>query len=444
MKEFFAKYGKLAFILIACVGIGFLAFKFLPGLLEKKDADIAPEATGPVALKVAPIVYKVLDRVDQVPGEIYAYQDVAIYPKVSGFIEWIGVDRGSTVKKGQLMVGLIAPEMVAQRNEAAAAIQDVKSQLHEAQSQLASVKSQLSEAKAKLAGDNDTYERTKKASQTPGVVAPNTVIVLENIVEADKDRITSLADQVVAFQNKVQSLIESVQVAQRSFENYKDLEDYLTIAAPFDGYITERNMHVGSFCGPRGKEAYPPIVRIQQLNNLRIVAPVPEVDTAGVQPGQKVEFTVSTHPGRRFVGSVARLGNYLDQRTRTMPVELNYWNTKNLDVLPGMFCEIYWPSKRKYSTLFAPADAVVTESTLKTFVCKVNEKNEVEWVAVKRGQMMGNYVEVFGDIKEGDLVAIKGSDELRQGTAVKPETVETSELEGERPKRPAYPAHHGS
>jgi membrane fusion protein (multidrug efflux system) len=73
------------------------------GCAEKKE--IVPTASSDVQeLPVTKVIKQTLSRVDQLPGEIQAYQDVAIYPKVPGFIDWIGVDRGSTVKKGQVMV----------------------------------------------------------------------------------------------------------------------------------------------------------------------------------------------------------------------------------------------------------------------------------------------------------------------------------------------------
>lgn len=432
--------------IIAIVAVGsFAVFKLLqPELDHQATGDNAMEAPEIRDLKVVAIKSQVLNRVDQIPGEIYAYQDVAIYPKVPGFIEWISVDRGSIVKKGQLMIGLIAPEMIARRNEASAKVASTKSDLHASEATLAETKSLLAEAKAKLAGDTDTYERTRKAAETPGVVAPNTVVVLENQVKADQEKVNAIAEQITAVQNRVESMAENVRAAQRSFDNYKDLEDYLKIAAPFDGYITERNMHVGSFVGPLGEKAYPPIVRIQQLNNLRIVAPVPEIDTAGVEPGKPVEFSVSTHPGRRFTGTVKRIGNYLVQRTRTMPVELNFWN-HNYDVLPGMFCEIYWPTKRQYPTLFVPVSSVVTQSTIEDFVCKIGDDKKVSWVKVRKGQMMGDLIEVFADdIQAGDMVAVQGTDELTPGLEVKPIVVEEGAEELKPKKRPAYPAHHGS
>ena len=99
-------------------------------------------------LPVTEVIKQTLSRVDQLPGEIQAYQDVAIYPKVPGFIDWIGVDRGSKVKKGQVICRLIAPELLAQSNESAAKAKAVSGELQQAQSKLASAKASLLEAKA--------------------------------------------------------------------------------------------------------------------------------------------------------------------------------------------------------------------------------------------------------------------------------------------------------
>jgi RND family efflux transporter MFP subunit len=394
------------FIASLAVGLSTLTV----GCSKKEEPKVSAKVD--INVPVTQVVKTTLSRIDQLPGEIRAYQDVAVYPKVPGFIKWIGVDRGSTVKNGEVMVRLIAPELVAQKNESNSKAEASKGQVQEAIAKLAAAKATLLEASAQLAGDDDTYQRTKEASKVPGVVAPNDVIVLGQKVSADKEKVNASENQL-----KVQK--NSLSAAVLSSQNYKDIQDYLTITAPFDGFVTERNMHVGSFVGPRGQDAYPPIIVVQQLNLLRIITPVPEVDAGGVVPGAKVEFTVSTHPGEKFVGTVARIGNYLEPKTRTMPVELNYWNPERR-VLPGMFCEVYWPTKRQHPTFFVPSNAVDTTSTLETFLNRVNKNDEIEWVPVKRGQQMGNMIEVFGEIKEGDWVALKGDDSLKPGTKVHP------------------------
>lgn len=421
------------FCLIACISP-----LLLSGCQTTKEE--APKASSSASdleeVAVTTVVQKTLFRVDQLPGEIQAYQDVAIYPKVPGFIEWIGVDRGSKVKKGQLMVKLIAPELNAQSDESRSKAQAVSGQLLEAQSRLASARATWLEAKAQLAGDNDTYQRTKEASNTPGVVAPNDVVVLGQKVEADKEKISACAQNVEAAENAVKALKDSLVASKNANVSHAQIADYLNIYAPFDGYVTERNMHVGSFVGPLGKGAYPSIIRVQELDLLRIVTPVPEVTVAGVMPGAEVEFTVSTHPGERFKGKVARIGNYLDQKTRTMPVELNYWNP-GWRVLPGMFCEVLWPTRRQKPSLFVPTTSVDTTSTLATFVCRI--KNEVvEWVPVNRGELMGNMTEVFGELKPGDTIAVNCTDALKPGTKVK--TIPRKIAEDIAPQRPGYHA----
>jgi RND family efflux transporter MFP subunit len=366
------------------------------------------------------VVTAVLNREDVFPAELLAYQDVAVYPKVPGFIKWIGVDRGSVVKQGQLMVLLEAPELKEQKNEAEAKVAVVEGELVEAKSQLRTSEAELLEAKARLESDDSTYQRVKTASKVPGVISDNEVVVLGQTVEADRGRVSARESTVKAVRAKVASLIERRQAAQKAANSFADIAAYLRLTAPFDGYVTERNLHTGSFVGPLGKGAYPSIVRVQQLSLLRLVAPVPEVDAGGVEPGAKVNFTVSTYPGETFSGTVARIGNYLDEKTRTMPVELNVWNP-GWRLKPGMFAEVHWPTRRAHESLFVPPSAVAV-TTYEAFVCCL-EGGVVKYVPVKRGLSMNNLVEVFGDLKEGELVAVHGTDELREGTQVAPNLV---------------------
>src|SRR4029078_2703193 len=97
-----------------------------------------------------------LDMTVGLPGELEPYEEVRVFPRVSGFVKWIGVDRGSIVKKGQLIAVLSAPDIIAQKAEA--------------QAKLLSAENQRIAAEAKLAADESTYQRLKAASNTPGVI----------------------------------------------------------------------------------------------------------------------------------------------------------------------------------------------------------------------------------------------------------------------------------
>ena len=114
----------------------------------------------------------------RLPGELLAYEAVAVYPKVPAFVDSISVDRGTVVKSGQLMARLVAPELAAQRAEA--------------QSKLQGAEAQRVEAEAKLASDDGTYQRLKTASGTPGVVAGNDLEVAQKAVEGDRARLEAV------------------------------------------------------------------------------------------------------------------------------------------------------------------------------------------------------------------------------------------------------------
>ena len=99
------------------------------------------------------------------------------------------------------------------------------------------------------------------------------------------------------------------------------------MTAPFDGVVTERNVHPGALVGPNsGPAAATPMLRVVDNDRLRLVVPIPEAYTSGVTPGGTMSFTVPAYPGQRFSGTVARIAQAVDVKTRTMAVELDVMN----------------------------------------------------------------------------------------------------------------------
>jgi RND family efflux transporter MFP subunit len=347
-----------------------------------KAADPTPK------VEVANVVTQKLAITVHLPGELKPYEEVAVFPKVTGFVKWIGVDRGSRVKTGQLIVRLDAPELLSQRAEA--------------QAKLQAAEAQLAAAQAKVASDESTYQHLKAAAATPGVVAGNDLFIAEKVAEADRAQVKAQQENVGAARQALQSITET--------------EAYLQVKAPFDGIVTERNVHPGALVGPAGAPGVAvPMVRIETLSRLRVVVPVPETYAAGVPEGASVNFTVPAFPGRVFTGKIARISHSLDVKTRTMPVELEAANSKG-ELSPGTFSDVLWPVRRTDATMFVPASSVM--STLeRVFVVRIRN-GKAEWVDVKTGATVDKLVEVFGDLHQGDMVVIRGTDELRPGTAV--------------------------
>jgi len=349
----------------------------------------AAAPAGPREIDVVRVVERPLDVQLSLPGELVAYQAVGIFPRVTGFVKSISVDRGSTVRSGQVLAVLEAPELAAQRLEA--------------QSKLQALDAQLAAARAKADADRSTFERLKNASATPGVVAGNDVLVAEKTAEASHD-------QVVAAQ-------QSVDAAQQAVGALRDMEGYLRVTAPFNGVVTERNAHPGALVGPSSGAGPPvPMLRVVENRRLRVVIPVPEAYTSDLKTGTEIAFTVAAYPGQTFSGRTARIAQAVDVSTRTMAVELDVINHDSR-LAPGTFCQVRWPVHRSGPSLLVPS-ASVASTTDRTFVVRIHG-GKAEWVDIRTGLTSGPLVEVFGDLRPGDELAARGTDELRPGTDVR-------------------------
>jgi RND family efflux transporter MFP subunit len=337
------------------------------------------------SVETATVVAQALEKIITIPGDLSPYQGVNLNARVSGFVESVAVDRGSWVKRGQLLARISAPELRAQRAEAEA--------------KLLAVRAQEAEAEAKTVGAQSTFDRLKAASATPGVVAGHDVELAERSLEAARAHVNALKGSGGA--------------AQAAVNAVQEMEAYLQLIAPFDGVITERTVHPGSLVGPSTGA----LLRIEQVTRLRLTVPVPEAYVGTITRGTKVDFRVSAFPDQTFQGVIARPAHSLDMKTRSMLVELDVNNPTRV-LAPGMFAEVQWPVSRAQASLFVPRTAVVRTSE-RQFVVRVRN-GVAEWVDVRRGESNGDVIEVFGDLRAGDDVVRRGNDEIRPGTTITP------------------------
>jgi membrane fusion protein (multidrug efflux system) len=365
-----------------------VAFSIVTGCNNKTPAP--GEVKGPRSVVVSAVEEQKLQTSLTLPAELTPFESVAIYPKETGFLQWIGVDRGSRVRKGQLLVRLTAPEVDARRAQG--------------QAQLQAADSQLTAAQARLASDEATSNHLEDAAKTPGVVAGNDLIVAEKTVEADRAN--------------AKAAEENVNAARQALNSFTTLLEYLQVTAPFDGVITERNVHPGALVGPATDSATSiPMLRLETTDHMRLTVPVPQAYLSGIQGGQKVEFKVPAYPDRKFTGTIARVSDSVDRQTRTMPVELDVWNRDGL-LTPGTYAQVEWPIHRVGTSLVVPKTAVASDLE-HSFVIRVSD-GKTQWVSVQVGLPKDDLVEVFGALKAGDLVVARATDELRPDTTVVP------------------------
>ena len=304
------------------------------------------------------------------PGELLPYEQVAIRPKLAGYIRQIKCDIGSVVKKGQVLAVIDAPEIESRLQEAAGKMQA---------------------GKAKYEASKDTYGRILEASHADGVIAPDELQRARNQMLADSADYAALS---------------------YSSKSSKQIGNYLVIMAPFNGVITQRNVNEGTYVGVSNEK---PIVEIEDNSRLRLQIPVPEALTDVQLKDNKIHFSTKANPDQSFEGVLVRKSGSIETGTRTELWEFEIKNDKYI-LKPGAFADVKLEISRKQPSLMVPFSAVVPTQE-KKFVIRVSG-GTIEWVDVSQGLNLNDRTEIFGKLREGDTIALKGNEELKPGTKV--------------------------
>jgi len=341
------------------------------------------QGTGKIAL--VKVESRNLSRTVPLTAQLSPFLQTDIEARVPGYVEKVLVDRGSKVRRGQLLVVLSAPEMASQTSTS-------ESSLHQAEAD-------VFQAKASAAAAASTYERLLEAAKTPGAVAGN------ELIQAQK--------QKEAAEAVVQAREASAKAASSQLNSTQEMQGYLRVTAPFDGIITERIVHPGMMVASGSHQT---LLRLQHTSHLRLIVPVPETYVGNLTHGKAVTFRVPAHPGKSYSGKITRIPESLDTQSRSMMVELDVLNGDG-SLAPGMYPTVDWPVSSGDDLLFVPTSSVVT-TTERTFVI-ASVNGRAHWVSVSKGPASGEQVAVRGDLNAGQSVVKQATDEIREGTPLR-------------------------
>lgn len=333
-----------------------------------KTVETKPEGKDSVAIYIAKS-----DSVEKkitLPSELLPYERVEIRSKIQGYLKKINVDIGSRVRKGQLLALIDAPEIA---------------------SRLSEVTEKIQSAKAKYLASKDNFERINSASQTDGVIAASELDKVKNLFMADS------ADYKAAIFTAA---------------TYKQMGNYLAITAPFNGVVTKRNAHEGTFVGNPGEL---PLLEIEDNSRLRLRVAVPEVYTGTSLKKQSIKFTTKAMPEKIFDAKLVRKSENIDNTTRSEIWEFEVLNPDKL-LKAGMYADAKLVVLRSQPGITLPSSAIVT-TLEKKFAIKIKH-GKTEWIDINQGLNLGDKIEVFGDIMPGDTVVLKATEELKADVSV--------------------------
>jgi RND family efflux transporter MFP subunit len=360
----------------------------------------------PLTVAVAQAVREDLSQRLSLAAEFRPMQEVELHAKVAGYLKDIRVDVGDRVRQGQVVATLEIPEFQSDLTQAAAARKRSEGDVVRARSEVQRAQSVYDAARL-------TYERLA------GVVKARPNLLAQQEVDDAQAKMLVAAAQLDTAKAALGVAEEQVRVQEAGEARVKTIAEYTTITTPFAGLITKRFADKGAMiqAGTASQTQAMPVVRLSQVDHLRLVLPVPESAVPHVQAGRTVAVKVPAL-NQTFAGRVARFTGKVDSATRTMETEVDVPNPRLL-LKPGMYASADLELDRRPSALTVPVQAVVRKEG-KTTVMLVNAQRKLEVREVVTGLETPQSVEITSGLSEGDLVVIGNQSQLKPGLAVEP------------------------
>ena len=419
------------------VGVSLLGLAVLLGVLvtyrlKDQQARAVPRARPDVLVGTVTPERRNLDVKLGFTADLLPAKQAAIFSKASGYLRRIHVERGDFVKAGQLLAEIDDLELQAQVEQARAAVLTGEATLAMARSSLEGQRANLESQRANLAkaralADNDGRQAERMrtlferglVSATEWENARTTADASRASVQAAEAQLRLADAQILTTENQIrlsQAQIEtyraSLHLAQTNLANTR-------LLAPFEGFISQRNLDPGTAVSAQSagtNTASVGILTLQDISSVKVQIEVPERDIGRVAVGARVRLHVDPYQTEAFGGSVSRIVHALDPRTRTMGVEVDVPNPGNR-LKPGMFARVELLVETRRDALTIPMEAV-SLADAKPHVMVVRN-GAAEPVAVELGASDPRGVEVVRGLAESDLVIVQGKDLVKAGQKVR-------------------------
>lgn len=354
------------------------AFGYVTGL----SAMPAPNAANALAASVPPPLRKV--RVVQpkpaaprftltLPGRTAPAEQARLSSRVAGVVAERRGEIGDRVKAGDVLVEIDAPEIRQQLERAAAAVKQVEARLA------------LAELNLERAED----------------LAPKKIITAQT------------RDERVAGVAATKADLEAARAEVRRLE---EVRGFMTIRAPFDGTILQRQVERGDRVNGDAGAASVYLYAVARLEELRVEVAVPQSLAMKIKPGTAARMAFAEIPGQAFAAKVVRSSQSVDAASSTMRVELALANA-DLKIPAGLNGQVLFDVERDAACVLVPGNVLVVTQGVQ-MVATVDSENKISYRPVGLGRDLGNEVEICSGLSEGERVILSPNALLKSGDRV--------------------------
>jgi HlyD family secretion protein len=375
------------------------------------------------------------------PARVEAFEQTPLFSKIAGYVDEVHVDIGDKVTKNQPLVTLRVPELgddvrhqSALVAEAAAGLKQAEANVTASNAGVETATAKISEAKAGITRAAGEYERWKSEYERVKALAGN-----GSVTQKLADETLSQFHAAEAASEAAEAAIQSAEAAARQAQanaakaeadrvaseahlavanaelaHAKTMLDYATIRSPYDGVVTKRSVDTGHFVQPAANSAAP-LMTVARVDKVRVYVEIPEMESAGVDVGDRASIHLQALPGGDIEFPVTRTSWSLDPANRSLRAEIDIPN-EGAKLRPGMYATGAIEMARRENALAIPSTAVVRDGSA-TLCCVVTE-GKVERRPIKLGIRSGPDVEVLEGLSGDEAVVQIRAESLTAGQAV--------------------------
>nr|WP_315022770.1 efflux RND transporter periplasmic adaptor subunit [uncultured Aminipila sp.] len=343
------KTNKVITIIAAIFIIGLVIFRIVTSMAAPET-----EQESAVNVKTALAEKMSINTTSPITGRVEPIEEVSIVPLASGEITAVYVEIGDKVSKGMTLFQIDGTQL------------------------------------------STTYNQAKEGL---------------NVAKSSYDRISTLYKEgAVSYQDYEQAQAAYLN-AQQTFTAAGDAYSNCTVTSPINGYVTSKNIAVGSIASPAA-----PAMTVADVSKLQINTNVSEYIVNDLKVGDTVDVYISTLGKDAYKGVIEAISPAPAAGDLTYPIKISISDDAG-QIKAGMFAEIRIISSEKEDTLCVPSDSVIMKNG--TSVVVTLEKGSVpKYNEVTTGIDNGKYVEILSGIKEGETIVISGQQYVTEGTPV--------------------------
>lgn len=371
----------LAFLIVLLFIVSFaglIAFRAHEKALKQKVSAQEERAIPVEAFRVAQTKMKAAIALT---GTISAYEDVAVFPRISGSkVIKIYKEVGDFVKSGETLAELDTEMIEAQLKQAYASKASASAAIRQAEIQVSTIKKD--------------YERIKKLYE-------------EEVVP--RQQLDQIEGQYLAAQAALDMAKKKLEEVEALIKQLELTKSYHQILAPTSGVISERKIEVGEIVSVSS-----PVFKINSISKVKVKGSIPENYVHGVKPGMEAEVLVDAYPDKKFLGKVRLVSPTVDPKTRTAEIEIEIEN-KDFLLKPGMFTRVRIDTGER-EVLFIPQQALKRfEGTGTYYVFVVDENRRARIKEIVIGDRSEDKIEVVRGLSLNELVVLTLTSGVKEG-----------------------------